>query len=1630
MGHLSRFGRPLVAPNAEWAPHKIAIVLVTTPSRRARPSDLEELRLTLASLSSVDALRPHQVLVAHSVQCTEADDLVEGHYGFRSYQARVTSRASRESRRDALEVSQLYEAALTNAVVEAFPRARSLLVLEEGLRFAPDLLWYFAQLEPLLHLDPSLLSITGLNDNGLAPYAADATVVMRSDWFGGVAWLVARDTLRDELLPQWPASGWEQLFRSDRLRRQFLIPELSRAKRAVSAAVASRLPSVESTAMQSIPLCSERVVHLGNVSRLRSDEYHKLFLKDWPGEGLLNAVVTSVNKLKVGGHEESPWLIAFQNEDPETDQSWRPIGRFFGFTQEPPIRCTYFGVLRLRWRQSIGFLVSSASPAFGWTSPLLDPVDPSSFLAAPPPHLPPNGKLLASGVGVSCATFCQKRGGLCVSEDLLFVNTCEALAKKLECTACESGEGAEIPAKVVARQSPLFGVCYFNRNPRRTPPSCTAARDDLRRLCVCRPNKREMHAVSTDSSPSPQAPRPELQPSFAPLDVRLPVVVIAKGPEVLLTLGSLRRLRQYDPSMVLVSANALSEEVERNVSSYNVSLVLFKAQHEDARQTEQVKASIHYRFSIYHALNVHFVNSPSLIVMEAGAVAAPDFFGYFAQLEHLLLSDSGLWCVSAWNGYALSPYAANPSALLRTDVFPGLAFMLPGQLFRTEILGKWPRRSGSEYLRSRTLRGGRQCVIPEIPRILRGAGEENDYFHPGPLHDALDLGDVARLTTEVYHNTFMIELRGAELLKSATDLPPTFHKDAQRPHALSTHESSAWRFHFQSESFDADDEWVHIARFFRLPEELPARNTYHGVVRLRWGQGILFLVPSSTSLDLKQMPSLPEKLTTAFSFSKVTLPLLVPPRGSIVASGPELAGTSCDVVCSKEGRVCVSPDLAFINFCDVLQQFFFCNRCVQRSGSVPSLVGGSRASNGGICHAGENGMMGAVPSCRMSVPDAQRLCVCRQPDVGMHRKELMGPAPVSSGLSQLTDVALSTAQDAVELAAAPADVLRQTGWDVGVRADAFVQEPVNAFAGLGSPVGDLATHPSELAVVLLALSGSVAILRSCLASLQVADQFTPSSILVVIRKAMNSDALRRVTEEFRVASTSLGTGGTSKSAVEANHYRGALRFALTKHFKTNRAIVLLDDRAEFSPDLFWYFAQLEPTLMSEDSLWCVSAWNDNGLAPYVADLSALFRTDWHPSFAWMMRSATARWLHDRWPKDHVSQFLTAHAVRQGRQCVIPEISRVRRLRVASSRSEQVWYDDYVLPVAWNGQERRVHLGDVTRVMAGHYEQLFISGWPHGENLGNTTALSKISDLQKVQRGAWRLVLDRSAWKAAAAYFRLSWTGEGPPQGSYQGAVRLRWQGSVLFLIQKGSPLLARAGLTVRHAMSGASFPERPPILRAPDVAVVVGLPGESCDCTCSDANRACHDADLLFLSACSVMRTHADPGACMECIPGVEPDQPSIVVGGATEGAPTPGTCLWHANLADPPTCAASHPWTARLCACRSLLSSGPPRKVVVEPETPAVLPQVLQPSHRVDTSLMSGRCGGMFSNRLSKDCMQRGFWCCAENGKCGNSSIHCSGSGAVTPSECKQGSSQRFFCGAGWTLRLRHLGLRPSAER
>ena len=48
-------------------------------------------------------------------------------------------------------------------------------------------------------------------------------------------------------------------------------------------------------------------------------------------------------------------------------------------------------------------------------------------------------------------------------------------------------------------------------------------------------------------------------------------------------------------------------------------------------------------------------------------------------------------------------------------------------------------------------------------------------------------------------------------------------------------------------------------------------------------------------------------------------------------------------------------------------------------------------------------------------------------------------------------------------------------------------------------------------------------------------------------------------------------------------------------------IVCLTDDLDISPDFYEYFAATYRILTSDPSLWCVSAWNDNGKRGMVLD---------------------------------------------------------------------------------------------------------------------------------------------------------------------------------------------------------------------------------------------------------------------------------------------------------------------------------------------------------------------------------------------------------------------------------------------
>jgi alpha-1,3-mannosyl-glycoprotein beta-1,2-N-acetylglucosaminyltransferase len=122
---------------------------------------------------------------------------------------------------------------------------------------------------------------------------------------------------------------------------------------------------------------------------------------------------------------------------------------------------------------------------------------------------------------------------------------------------------------------------------------------------------------------------------------------------------------------------------------------------------------------------------------------APDFFEYFAAMAPLLDADASLLCASSWNDNGQRGHVSDPSALLRTDFFPGLGWMLTAATWRELRDAGWPAAWWDDWLRLPAQRQGRQCVRPEVCRTFnfgaRGASKGQfyrDYLQSTQLSDA------------------------------------------------------------------------------------------------------------------------------------------------------------------------------------------------------------------------------------------------------------------------------------------------------------------------------------------------------------------------------------------------------------------------------------------------------------------------------------------------------------------------------------------------------------------------------------------------------------------------------------------------------------------------------------------------------------------------------------------------------------------------------------------------------------------------------------------------------------------------------------------------------------------------------
>ncbi|RWS25063.1 alpha-1:3-mannosyl-glycoprotein 2-beta-N-acetylglucosaminyltransferase-like protein [Leptotrombidium deliense] len=173
----------------------------------------------------------------------------------------------------------------------------------------------------------------------------------------------------------------------------------------------------------------------------------------------------------------------------------------------------------------------------------------------------------------------------------------------------------------------------------------------------------------------------------------------------------------------------------------------------------------------------------------------------------------------------------------------------------------------------------------------------------------------------------------------------------------------------------------------------------------------------------------------------------------------------------------------------------------------------------------------------------------------------------------------------------------------------------------------------------------------------------------------------------------------------SRHYGWALNQTFHK-FNCDTAIIVEDD-LDIAPDFFEYFRGLYPILKSDPTLWCVSAWNDNGKEALVAnDPTLLHRTDFFPGLGWMLTKDIWLELQTKWPKAFWDDWIRQPAQRKERACIRPEISRTKTFGKIGV-SNGLFYEKHLKFIKLNDEFVPFSKRNLTHLLKDNYDVAFL-----------------------------------------------------------------------------------------------------------------------------------------------------------------------------------------------------------------------------------------------------------------------------------------------------------------------------------
>ncbi|XP_076832611.1 alpha-1,3-mannosyl-glycoprotein 2-beta-N-acetylglucosaminyltransferase a [Brachyhypopomus gauderio] len=211
-------------------------------------------------------------------------------------------------------------------------------------------------------------------------------------------------------------------------------------------------------------------------------------------------------------------------------------------------------------------------------------------------------------------------------------------------------------------------------------------------------------------------------------------------------------------------------------------------------------------------------------------------------------------------------------------------------------------------------------------------------------------------------------------------------------------------------------------------------------------------------------------------------------------------------------------------------------------------------------------------------------------------------------------------------------------------------------------------NPSHVVIPILVMACNRVTVKRCLDKLL---EYRPSAELfpIIVSQDCGHAETANVIASYGSQLTHIKQPDLSDISVPASHrkFQGYYKISRHYHWALNQvfktfaysSVIVVEDDLEVAPDFFEYFKALYPLLKSDPTLWCVSAWNDNGKEGYIdpGKSSFLYRTDFFPGLGWMLLKELWLELEPKWPSSFWDDWMRNPDQRKDRSCIRPEISR-------------------------------------------------------------------------------------------------------------------------------------------------------------------------------------------------------------------------------------------------------------------------------------------------------------------------------------------------------------------------------------